>query len=166
MTPDGRAGPRKKATAKAGAKPGGKGRADPVMLKLPTHTDARGFLTFLEAKRHVPFEIKRIFTIYGVAPGYDRGHHAHHACRQVLIAVAGAVTVVLDDGVSVQKVRADDPSQGILIEPMVWHTLESFAPGTVCVVLASLPYDERDYIRDLAEFRRLVGPGRAAGKGP
>ena len=128
----------------------------PTLLKLPTHVDARGRLTFLEGKRHIPFDIKRIFTIYGVAPGYERGHHAHHKTRQLLIPVAGAVTVVFDDGVSEHKVRVDDPSQGVLIEPMVWHTLEDFAPGTVCLVLASGPYRESDYIRDIQEFRRLA----------
>ncbi|MEA3143506.1 MAG: hypothetical protein QOG31_830 [Thermoplasmata archaeon] len=129
---------------------------DDVHLAFPTRSDERGYLTFLEGERQVPFAIRRVYTLYGVAPGYDRGHHAHRACRQVLLPVAGACTVVLDDGKRKRRVRADWPGTGILIEPMVWHTLEEFAPGTVCVILASHPYDEADYIRDEAEFRRLV----------
>jgi dTDP-4-dehydrorhamnose 3,5-epimerase-like enzyme len=126
------------------------------MLDLPTRSDERGYLTYLEGERHVPFAIRRIYTIYGVAPGYDRGHHAHRTCRQVLIPVSGAVTVALDDGKEAVQVRADWPGKGILIEPMVWHTLQDFAPGTVCVVLASHPYDEKDYIRDRKVFDGLV----------
>lgn len=135
---------------------------DNVHLALPTRSDERGHLTFMEAEREVPFPIRRIYTIYGVAPGCDRGHHAHRKCRQVLLPVAGAVTVVLEDGKRKRRVRADRPGTGILIEPMVWHTLEDFAPGTVCVVLASHPYDEADYIRDRAEWERLVGMAPAA----
>lgn len=130
------------------------------LIDLPSRVDARGRLMFLEGGQHIPFDIRRIFTIFGVAPGYDRGHHAHYRCRQLLIPVAGAVTVVFDDGRTVRKVRLTDPTKGILIEPMVWHTLEDFAPGTVCLVLASLGYDERDYIRDHAEFRRLLEKGQ------
>jgi dTDP-4-dehydrorhamnose 3,5-epimerase-like enzyme len=129
---------------------------DNVHLALPTRSDERGYLTFMEGERQVPFAIRRIYTIYGVAPGYNRGHHAHRTCRQVLLPVAGAVTVVMDDGKRKRSVRADWPGTGILIEPMVWHTLEDFAPGTVCVVLASHAYDEADYIRDFEEYKRLV----------
>jgi hypothetical protein len=130
------------------------------LLPLPTHTDARGSLTYFEAGRQIPFPIRRAYTIYGVAPGAGRGHHAHRACRQILVCVAGAVTVVLDDGTGERRVRVDRPDRGVPIEPMEWHTLEGFAPGTVCLVLASHPYDEADYIRDRATFDREAAARR------
>jgi mannose-6-phosphate isomerase-like protein (cupin superfamily) len=117
----------------------------------------------MEGERHIPFAIQRVYTMYGVAPGYDRGHHAHRTCRQVLVVLAGSVTVVLDDGKKAERLRCDQPHHGILIEPMVWHTLEEFAPGTVCLVLASHRYDEKDYIRDRAVFDAAVKAHRPEG---
>jgi len=133
------------------------------LIELPTRADARGALTFIEGGRHIPFPLARIFLIYGVAPGYDRGHHAHRRCRQVVIAMSGAVTVAIEDGSTSSRVRLDSPMTGLLIEPMEWHTLEDFAPGTACLVLASQRYDEADYIRDHDAFRREVARDARAG---
>jgi hypothetical protein len=127
------------------------------LLDLPTITDPRGHLTFVEGLRHVPFDIKRVYYLHHVPAGAERGGHAHHALHQVLIAVSGGFTVVLDDGHGQVRHRLDDARKGLLIKTMEWRELVDFTPGGVCLVLASRPYEESDYIRDYDTFLRAVG---------
>lgn len=124
------------------------------MLKLPTIRDTRGNLTFLESNISVPFNIARVYYLYGVPQAVDRGGHAHLKLRQLLVAVAGSFDVILDDGKSKRRVTLDDPTEGLLIESMTWRELVNFAPNSVCLVLASENYSEEDYIRDYVEFSR------------
>lgn len=126
------------------------------IVELPRLDDARGSLTFIEAERQIPFPIRRVYYLFGVPEGGERGGHAHRALRQLLIAVAGSFEVVLDDGVRQRRVRLDSPSTGLLIVPGIWRELEAFSAGAVCLVLASEPYDEADYWRDYEEFRRSL----------
>jgi dTDP-4-dehydrorhamnose 3,5-epimerase-like enzyme len=125
---------------------------DCCLIALRTVEDPRGSLTFVEGEQDVPFAIKRVYHLYGVPPGGARGGHAHRGLDQVLIAVAGAFDVVLDDGAGLRRVRLDDPRVGLHIPPGVWRELDGFSEGAVCVVLASELYEAADYVRDYDEF--------------
>lgn len=126
--------------------------SDCTLHELATITDPRGNLSFVEGEVHVPFPIRRVYYLYDVPEGGDRGGHAHRALRQLMIAVRGAVDVVLDDGEQSRTVRLDRPTIGLEVCPMMWRELRHFAPGTVCVVLASERYDEGDYFRTYDAF--------------
>lgn len=123
------------------------------LIEFPRLADSRGVLSVVEGIRHVPFEIRRVFYVYDLPPGGRRGGHAHRALEQVIVCMAGALDVVLDDGQAQRRVRLDRPWVGLYVPPMVWAAQEAFAPGTVYLVLASRPYDEADYIRDYEVFR-------------
>ena len=119
--------------------------------------DERGKLVVQESMSElVPFKIERTFFIFDTTPGTIRGNHAHHKNRQVLICVSGACTIKCEmpDGTKCEY-RLDWPDKGVLIEGMVWHTMEEFSKDAVLLVLASEHYDESDYIRSYLEFRRL-----------
>jgi dTDP-4-dehydrorhamnose 3,5-epimerase-like enzyme len=122
------------------------------VIPLRTVEDPRGSLTIVEGELDIPFPIERVYHLHGVPAGGRRGGHAHRRLEQILIAVAGAFDVLLDDGVARRRVRLDDPRAGLHISPGVWRELESFTVGAVCVVLASMPYDDDDYERDYEEF--------------
>lgn len=129
------------------------------VLELPNVTESRGNLTFVEAGRHVPFEIKRVFYIYDVPAGQSRGGHAHKAQQQVLVCLSGSFDVALDDGDSRKVIRLNRPWKGLYIPPLIWASQINFATGTVCVALNSDFYDERDNIRDYSRFVSLVRQG-------
>jgi len=122
------------------------------LIALRTVDDPRGSLTFVEGELDVPFAIKRVYHLYSVPPGGARGGHAHRRLDQVLIAVAGAFDVILDDGAEVRRVRLDDPREGLHIPPGVWREMDGFSRGAACVVLASELYEATDYVRDYDEF--------------
>ena len=123
-------------------------------VKFPTLGDERGRLVVQESmSERVPFEIKRSFFIFDTTPGTVRGNHAHHKNRQMLICVSGACTIKCEmpDGAK-SEYRLDWPDKGLLIEGMVWHTMEEFSKDAVLLVLASEHYDEADYIRRYDDF--------------
>jgi hypothetical protein len=122
------------------------------ILDLPKMTDPRGNLTFLEGGRHVPFPIARIFYIYDVPTAESRGAHAHRELHQFLICLAGSFDVNLDDGTARTTVHLNRPWKGLHIPPGIWASEANFDPGSVCLVLASAPYAEQDYIRDYDAF--------------
>lgn len=124
------------------------------LITLPGVQDERGFLTFAEGQNHIPFRIDRVFWIYGVPEGKERGGHAHRTCAEVVVPVAGAFTMVVDDGTLRVSVRLDSPQTGILIPAGVWCELKDFAPGTVCVVAASQAYDSEGYIHCYDEYMK------------
>lgn len=130
--------------------------------RLPHFTDMRGSLTPLEIARGLPFEPHRVFLVYGVASHHVRGEHAHHLCAQFLVAAHGGVSVVVDDGKRRREVRLSDPTVGLYLAPMVWGIQYKFDADSVLLVAASHPYEPADYIRDYAEFRRLVAERDAA----
>lgn len=124
------------------------------VCRLETHSDGRGRLVAVEAgEPHLPFEIRRVYYIYGVPAGQVRGLHAHRKLQQLMVAVSGGLDVILDDGRRRRRIRLDDPTTALLVPPMTWREMRDFAPGTVCLVLASAPYDESDYIRTYESFR-------------
>jgi acetyltransferase-like isoleucine patch superfamily enzyme/dTDP-4-dehydrorhamnose 3,5-epimerase-like enzyme len=122
---------------------------------LPIVTDLRGSLVFGEAARHVPFEVKRYFLVFGVQSEHIRGEHAHRRLHQYLVCVAGRCNVVTDDGETRHEVVLDSPSKGVHIPPMVWATQYKFSRDAVLLVLASEYYDAAEYIRDYYEYLAL-----------
>lgn len=126
--------------------------ADCTLLTFPRIHDPRGNLTFVQDRDQVPFDIHRAYWLYDVPSGSERGGHAHRHLYQCLVALAGSFTVKLTDGVNTKTVTLNRPYQGLLITPGIWRTIHDFAAGSVCMVLASAPYDEADYIRDFDSF--------------
>lgn len=126
------------------------------LIPLVRRGDRRGSLVAMERDKDVPFEILRAYAVFDTGPGVPRGNHAHHACRQLALSVTGRCRMVLDDGKSRQDVWLDDPTKGLLIEPMVWHEMHEFSSDNVLLVLADMPYDEADYIRDYDNFMALA----------
>ncbi|GAB2508988.1 sugar 3,4-ketoisomerase [Lysobacter humi (ex Lee et al. 2017)] len=129
------------------------------LVDLPKISDPRGNLTFVEGGRHVPFDIQRVYYLYDVPGGAERGGHAHKQLRQLIIAMAGSFDVVLDDGRRKERVHLNRSYYGLLVDTMVWRELDNFSSGSVCMVLASTVYEESDYYRDYGEFiAALDGP--------
>lgn len=126
------------------------------IIDLPRINDPRGNLTFVEGGRHVPFDIRRVYYLYDVPGGAERGGHAHRELQQLIVAMSGSFDVVLDDGENRRRHHLNRSYFGLYIPPMVWRELDNFSSGSVCMALASLPFDEADYFRDYAEFRKVV----------
>lgn len=122
------------------------------MVDLPRINDPRGNLTFVESRRHIPFEIRRVYYLYDVPGGAERGGHAHKALHQLIIAMSGSFDIHLDDGVAKKTVHLNRSYNGIYVCPMIWREIDNFSSGAVCMVLASEYYDELDYYRDYAAF--------------
>ena len=127
------------------------------IIELPKITDPRGNLTVAEAFINVPFDIRRAYRVYDVPGGESRGGHAHKRLRQLVIAMSGSFTVTLDNGHEQQKYLLNHPWEGLLIETETWRTLDDFSSGAVCLVLASEPFEEDDYIYDYDEFLKYIG---------
>ncbi len=122
--------------------------------------DERGSLISLESKRNIPFEIQRVYYIYNTKEGVDRGFHAHRELQQVAVAVSGACTMVLDNGVEKTEVKLNDRTKGLYIGPGIWRVMQDFTEDCVLLVFASHYYDEKDYIRDYSEFVEWIADKR------
>jgi len=129
---------------------------DCKIINLPIIKDARGNLTFVEGGNHIPFDIRRIYYLYDVPGGAERGGHAHHDLRQLIIAMSGSFDVVLDDGFNKKRIHLNRSFHGLYLETKVWRELDNFSSGSVCMVLASDIYKESDYVRDYDEYLRLA----------
>ena len=127
------------------------------LLELPRIASESGFITPVQAGIEIPFDIARVFFLYDIPAGAHRGGHAHREVEQVIVAAMGAITVELDDGGERRTVELRQPNVGLYIPSMLWSELVDFASGSIAVVLASLPYEEEEYVRDHAEYLRLVG---------
>jgi len=127
------------------------------LIDFPVLGDNRGKLVVIEGNRHVPFEIKRVYYIYGTSPDVARGFHAHKELRQVAVCLSGQCRIVMDDGSKKKDVILNSPSQALLVDKMQWHEMYDFSSDCVLMVLASNVYDESDYIRDYESFIALSG---------
>lgn len=117
------------------------------VIELPVVQDYRGNLTFVEGMRHVPFDVKRVYYLYDVPGGAHRGGHAHRDLQEFILAISGSFDVVLADDRCKQRLHLNRSYFGIYVGPMVWRHLDNFSSGSVCLVLASAPYDEKEYYR-------------------
>jgi hypothetical protein len=124
------------------------------LVDLPIIQDPRGNLTFIEGGNHIPFEIKRVYYLYDVPGGSERGGHAHKDLHQLIIAMSGSFDINLDDGKGNKiKHHLNRSYFGLYVCPMMWRDIDNFSSGAVCMVLASAPYDEADYFREFEKFQ-------------
>ena len=122
------------------------------MVSLPHISRPEGSITPVEGGDTIPFEIERVYYLYDIVGGASRGGHAHKELQQLIVAAMGGFTVVLDDGERRREFPLRRSYEGLYVPPMMWREIRDFTSGGVCVVLASLPYDEADYFRDYEEF--------------
>ena len=114
--------------------------------------DDRGTLISLEQNKNIPFDIKRVYYIFGTQPGVERGFHAHKNLQQAAVCVSGSCDMLLDDGHEKEIITLDSPNKGLIIGSMIWREMRNFSQDCVLLVLASDIYKESDYIRDYQEF--------------
>ena len=126
------------------------------IIQLPKIVDPRGNLTVAEELKNVPFDIKRAYWVYDVPGGESRGGHAHKRLRQLIVALSGSFHVTLDNGHERKTYLLNHPWEGLYVETGIWRTLDDFSSGAVCMVLASVPYDEDDYIYEYDDFQKYI----------
>ena len=124
------------------------------LISIPKIEDNRGNLSVIE-NDVIPLEIKRVYYLYDVPAGAERGGHAHKSLKQFLVALSGSFDVVLNDGQNEQIVSMNKPYEGLLINQGIWRELNNFSSGSVCMVIASAVYEEQDYIREFDEFLKF-----------
>jgi WxcM-like, C-terminal len=122
------------------------------LVNLEKIESPKGNLSPLYGGVHVPFAIKRVYYLYDVPGGAERAGHAHRALQQLIVAASGSFAVTLDDGQNRRTVSLNRSYYGLYMPSLIWRELTDFCTGAVCLVFASLPYDESDYIRDYQEF--------------
>jgi len=126
------------------------------IIELPKIADPRGNLTFIEGDHHVPFDIRRVYYLYDVPGGAERGGHAHKELSQLIVAMSGSFDVLLDDGREKRRFHLNRSYYGLYVCPMIWRELDNFSSGSVCMVLASNRYDEADYYRNYDQFLKAL----------
>jgi oxalate decarboxylase/phosphoglucose isomerase-like protein (cupin superfamily) len=129
------------------------------IIQLPKIQDPRGNLTFVEGGSHIPFDILRVYYLYDVPGGSERGGHAHKELHQFIIAMSGSFDIVLDDGKNKKRIHLCRSYYGLYVPPMIWREIDNFSTSSVCMVLASNRYEESDYYRDYEEFLRARALG-------
>lgn len=127
---------------------------DCTLIELPKNHTVNGNITAVNNLREVPFDIKRVYYLYDVPGGEARGGHAHKELQQLIIASSGSFDLIVDDGKIKRTYQLNRPYQGLLMPPGLWRELDNFSSGSICLVLASAPYSELDYLRDYNEFLR------------
>ncbi|SFK80768.1 WxcM-like, C-terminal [Porphyromonadaceae bacterium KH3CP3RA] len=125
---------------------------DCSIIEIDKHQHEKGNISVIENGKSIPFDVNRVFYLYDIPGGEDRGAHAHRECHQFLVAVSGAFDIILDDGKTKRTVTLNRPYLGLHIPPGIWAGEIGFSSGSVCLVLASHLYDAGDYIRDYNQF--------------
>jgi hypothetical protein len=129
--------------------------SDCKIIELPKILDKKANLTFIEENKDVPFKIKRVYYIYGVPKGEKRGRHAMGKSEEVIIALNGSFDVILDDGIKRKTFRLNRPYYGLFIPAMIWQELDFFSSTSICLVLSSEFYNNKEYIKDYNKFRQM-----------
>ncbi len=125
-------------------------------IEFPRINDHRGNLSFIEGQNHIPFDIKRVYYLYDVPGGAERGGHAHYDLQQVIIAMSGSFDIVLNDGYEKKRIHLNRSYNAVYLPTMLWRELDNFSSGSVCLVLASEIFTEKDYIRNYDDYLREV----------
>lgn len=126
-----------------------------LIIEFPVAVDDRGSLCIAEGKE-LPFSIERVFWLYGIGKDKTRGGHAHTSCEEIVVALRGSFDMIVDDGKERVTVRMDHPHKGIYIRKNVWCELRNFSEDTICVVLASEPYNMDGYMKDYETFKKKI----------
>ena len=129
---------------------------DCSIIKVPKVSNPAGNISIVEGLKNLPFEPKRIFYIYDIPAGEERGAHSHKECHQFIIAASGSFEVALNDGTNSKTVALNRPFYGLHIPPGIWAHELNFSSGAICLVLTSHKYNESDYIRDYGEYKKYV----------
>ena len=124
------------------------------LLNIPKIEDPRGNLSVIENKV-IPFEIERVYYLYDIPSGAERGGHSHIEQQEFLVALSGSFDVILNDGQNINKITLNKPFEGLLIPNGIWRELKNFSSGAVCLVIASDVFSEEDYIREYEDFVNL-----------
>lgn len=125
------------------------------VIELPKIHNRAGNITPITNNENIPFDVKRVFYIYDIPGGEDRGAHSHKECHQFLIAASGSFEIEMDDGVNKRTILLNRPYFGLHIPPGIWAAEKGFSSGSVCLVLASHKYNETDYIREYSDFKKF-----------
>ncbi len=128
---------------------------DCFVVELPQVHNIAGNITAIENGMNIPFTVKRIYYLYDVPGGQERGAHAHKILHQYIVAASGSFDITLDDGLNRKTVTLNHPNKALYLVPGIWRELSNFSSGAICLVLASEKYDELDYIREYDKFLRL-----------
>ena len=126
----------------------------PMIINLPKILDKRGNLSFIEAKKHIPFMIQRSYWIYDVPGGEVRGGHAYRENKEFIVALSGSFDVVLHDGLKEQVFHLNRSYYGLYVPQMMWRRMENFSTNSLALVLSSTNYEQADYIRDFEQFKQ------------
>jgi hypothetical protein len=124
------------------------------IIELPKIHEPRGNLSFVESNNHIPFAIERVYYVYDVPGGSDRGGHAHKGLHQLIIAMSGSFDITLDDGKEKKTFHLARSYYGLYVCPMIWREMDNFSSGSVLMVLASNKYSEDDYYRNYDDFMK------------
>jgi hypothetical protein len=125
---------------------------DCVVLPLSKIHNRAGNITIIEGQKNIPFDVRRVYYLYDIPGGEDRGGHAHKKLYQLVVAASGSFNVLLDDGENKKIVTLNRPDFGLMVVPGIWRELFEFSSGAICLVLASLKYDNDDYLRSYDQF--------------
>ncbi|SDW70274.1 sugar 3,4-ketoisomerase [Flavobacterium degerlachei] len=130
--------------------------ADCKIVDLPKIHNEAGNITVLQNGKDIPFEVKRIYYLYDIPMGSERGGHGHYELQQYIIAASGSFTFILDDGNNTKEVFLNDPSKALHILPGIWREIKNFSSGSICLVMASQIYSEKDYIRNYDDYLNYI----------
>ena len=130
---------------------------DCTIIQLPKIENRAGNISPIQGSLDIPFEIKRVFYLYDIPGGEDRGAHAHKECQQFLIAGSGSFNVLVDDGNNKKTFNLNRPYYGLYIPPGIWASEIGFSSGSICIALTSHKYDENDYIREYEDYLKFNG---------